>query len=131
MYEIVKNTLATTGLEVEIDPYTSKWSKPKELVGWAVEDVRDLSDGDEENPPWLYQRHIDNVIEKLERHGRVVIGCAGGQSRSNTIALGVLIERNKMNFYDAWELIKEKVPICNIDISHIVALKQLYNVTLP
>jgi hypothetical protein len=36
-----------------------------------------------------------------------------------------------MDFYDALELIKEKVPISNIDPSHIVALKKMFNVTLP
>ncbi|MFL6329770.1 MAG: hypothetical protein ACJ705_02015 [Nitrososphaeraceae archaeon] len=37
----------------------------------------------------------------------------------------------KMGFYDAWELVKKKVPICNIDLSHITELKKMFKVKLP
>ena len=36
-----------------------------------------------------------------------------------------------MDFYEAWELVKSKVPIANIDPAHIEKLNQLFNVTLP
>jgi hypothetical protein len=36
-----------------------------------------------------------------------------------------------MDFYDAVDLIEEKVPICNIDPLHIIVLKKIFNLTLP
>ena len=45
-------------------------------------------------------------------------------SRSNAIALGVLIKHFHMDFFDAWKLIEQKVPICNIDLLHIIVLKR-------
>jgi hypothetical protein len=43
----------------------------------------------------------------------------------------VLVQHFKMGFYDAWELVKKKVPICNIDLSYIAALKKMFKVKLP
>jgi hypothetical protein len=34
----------------------------------------------------------------------------------------------RMHFYDAWNLVKEKVPISNIDLSHIAKLKELFKI---
>jgi predicted protein tyrosine phosphatase len=61
---------------------------------------------------------------------QTVICCGAGKSRSNAIALGVLVE-NGMDFYDALELVKARVPIRHIDPSHITALKRLFKVSIP
>jgi predicted protein tyrosine phosphatase len=73
---------------------------------------------------------IDTCSLALNQNHRVIVCCGAGISRSNAVALGVLVKHFKMDFYDAWELIKEKVPISNIDPLHIVALKKIFNVTL-
>lgn len=36
-----------------------------------------------------------------------------------------------MDFYDAYNLIREKVPIAQIEPSHMSKLKKLFNVGLP
>jgi hypothetical protein len=54
-----------------------------------------------------------------------------GVSRGNSIALGVLVEHYGINFYDAWDLVKEKVPVCQINQPHIEFLKRKFRVTLP
>ena len=46
-------------------------------------------------------------------------------------ALGVLVKYFDMDFYDAWELVKQRVPRAYINPSHISKLKKLFNVTLP
>jgi hypothetical protein len=66
----------------------------------------------------------------MQKHGRVVICCVAGVSHSNAIALGVLVKYFGMDFYDAWKLIRKRVPRANINPSHISKLKKLFNVTL-
>jgi hypothetical protein len=36
-----------------------------------------------------------------------------------------------MDFYDAWNLVEDRVHIANINPGHISKLKKLFNVTLP
>ena len=60
----------------------------------------------------------------MQKHGRVVICCVAGVSHSNAIALGVLVKYFGMDFYDAWELIKKRVPREYINPSHISKLKK-------
>jgi hypothetical protein len=45
-----------------------------------------------------------------------------------SIALGVLVEHYGINFYDAWNLVKEKVPVCQINPPHIEFLKRKFKV---
>ena len=85
---------------------------------WIVADVRDLYE-------------IDPVWELMQQHNRVVICCVAGISRSNAIALGVLVKYFHMDFYEALELIREKVSRANISPGHIAQLKKLFKVTLP
>ena len=51
-----------------------------------------------------------------------------GMNRSNAIALGVLVQYFKMDFFKALELIQSRVPICTIISTNIVALTKLFNV---
>ncbi len=62
----------------------------------------------------------------LELREKVVICCRVGASRSNTIAVGVLVRYFKMDFHKALELVISKVPICNILQPHIMALQKLF-----
>ena len=124
MYKILDN-LATHSIGESVYPL-EKYVDAQ--IGWIdgfrIIDVRMLNDY-EGNSNWDYKLNIARVTSYLECNVPVVICCDTGQSRSNAIALGVLVQRFKMGFYDAWELIKKKVPICNIDPSHIAALKKM------
>jgi len=96
---------------------------------FKIIDVRMLNDlGNSEQE---YELNILRVTSELDEGNKVVICCEAGRSRSNAIALGVLVKYFKMNFYDAWELIRKEIPISNIDPSHIESLKKIFKVTLP
>ena len=99
--------------------------------GWYIYDVRYLSDLGEDNNLALYRLTINDIINILNHdYYRVVICCGAGQSRSNAIALGVLVHGGD-NYYDSLELIKSKVPICHIDPSQLAAIRKLFNVGPP
>ena len=70
----------------------------------------------------------DNNTSYFEICEKVVICSCAGVSRSNAIALGVLVRYFKMDFYRAMDLVISKVPICNILHFHITALKKLLKV---
>jgi protein-tyrosine phosphatase len=95
---------------------------------WVV-DVRDILD--ESQPVEVYRDKIDHAISSLEQHNKIVICCGAGQSRSPAIAIGVLMKKYQMDFYDAYNLVMEKVPIAQIEPCHISKLKKLFNVGLP
>lgn len=130
MYKILDN-LATHGIGETVYPL-SKYVDCQigDIHDFKIVDVRTLNDY-EGNPEYDYKLNISRVTSYLDIGNKVVICCGAGQSRSNAIALGVLVKYFKMDFYDAWELIKEKVPICQIDPSHITTLKRMFKVTLP
>ena len=142
MYKILDN-LATHGIAYNHDNnyyIISKDSVSEEEIltfsettdeegnKWLIIDARILSDY-KVNDIQGYLALIDTCSLALNQNHRVIVCCGARISRS--IALGVLVKHFKMDFYDAWELIKEKVPISNIDPLHIVALKKIFNVTLP
>ena len=97
---------------------------------WIVVDCRVLLD-DVVNPIDKYKTLIESAINFLNQGNKVICCCSAGQSRSNSIALGVLIEYFGMDFYDAWDLLREKNPFCGIAMEHLGAIKTIYNVTLP
>jgi hypothetical protein len=72
-----------------------------------------------------------NACRILHTGYRCLIICDTGRSRSNSIALGVLVEYYRINFYDAWDLVREKVPICQINPPHVEFLKRKFGVMLP
>ena len=144
MYKILDN-LATHSIEYNYDNnqyLISKDSVSEEEIltfseatdedanKWLIIDARILSDY-KVNDMQDYLALIDTWSLALSQNHRILVCCGAGISRSNAVALGVLVKHFKMDFYDAWELIKEKVPISNIDPLHIVALKKIFNVTLP
>jgi protein-tyrosine phosphatase len=90
---------------------------------FRIIDVRTLKDGD--NVPSEYLLNIFRVTSYLELREKVVICCRVGASRSNAIAVGVLVRYFKMDFYKAMELVISKVPICNILQPHVTALQKL------
>ena len=65
--------------------------------------MRTLVDG--ENPLFEYELNIIRVVSYLELGEKVVICCRAGVSRSNAIALGVLVHYFKIDVKQALELI--------------------------
>ena len=120
----IKDNLATHGVD---------WFTGHPFEGWEIIDARVLREADEPNPnpPELYLKLIHDSEKHLKEGKNVVIYCSGGASRSNSIALGVLIDYFKMNFYDALSLIEDKVPVCQIEDIHINMLKKMFNVGPP
>ncbi|MGA9151115.1 MAG: hypothetical protein WBZ36_11100 [Candidatus Nitrosopolaris sp.] len=125
MHKILDN-LATHGIG---EPgLLSGYSECKEgfIDNFRIVDVRTLVDG--ENSLFEYGLNIVRVVSYLEMGEKVVICCRAGVSRSNAIALGVLVHYFKINFSRALELITSKIPICDILPPHISALCKLLNV---
>lgn len=98
MFKIIENKLATEGIaqfdyavlnegyhQQQTEDHTSDDSS------WIVADVRDLYD-DYSNSLDEYEKKIDIVWELLQKHHKVVICCVARISRSNAIALGVLVK---------------------------------------
>lgn len=128
---IINDSLATHGFGGEpyypmryVDCATGK------IDGFEIVDVRPLLDEDG-NSLADYKLNIQRAISFLQNGEKVVVCCAAGQSRSNAIAIGVLVKYFRMDYWDAFDLVKEKVPIMHIDPAHIEALKKIYNVKLP
>ncbi len=95
---------------------------------WRIFDVRMLQDG--YNDLLEYTNHI-NLARRILDKEKCVICCEAGQSRSNAIALGVLMTHFHLGYYQALDLINEKVPIAMIDPYHLDAIKKIFSVTLP
>jgi protein-tyrosine phosphatase len=128
MFQIT-NKIATHGLGESNYPETVLRDGLLEDTDFWIVDVRDMEDWSQ--PIEVYERSIQRAIAALDKNKRIVICCGAGQSRSNAIALGVLMKKYDMGFYDAYNLIMEKVPIAQIDPFHIAALKKLFKVGLP
>lgn len=90
-------------------------------------DVRVLPEFDTPSS-FEYKLNIMRVASYLELGEKVVVCCSHGMNRSNAIALGVLVEYFKMDFFKALDLIKSRVPICTIISVNIVALTKLFKV---
>jgi len=123
---ILDDILATDGIEYNYrylleGNYQSDQKTPD---SWTVVDVRRLLDNDSNNLE-DYQKYIDLSFKAIKEHGKVVICCSYGISRSNAIALGVLVKYYGMNFSEALQLIKHKVKKADIKEIHIVKLKEL------
>ncbi|NWG36113.1 dual specificity protein phosphatase [Nitrososphaera sp.] len=125
----VTDTLATHGLGETTYPAKGLQEGFLGETDFWIVDVRDMLD--ESQPVDVYRQKIDYAISCLEKHGRIVVCCGAGQSRSPAIAIGVLMKRYSMDFYDAYNLVRENVPVAQIEPSHIRRLKELFDVGLP
>jgi hypothetical protein len=129
MYKILEN-LATDGLgqPSELSAYVN--CEIGFIDGYRIIDVRVLREFDTPSS-FEYKLNIMRVASYLELGEKVVICCSHGMNRSNAIALGVLIQYFKMDFFKAWELIQTRVPVCTIISTNIVALTKLFKVKFP
>jgi len=119
----ILDNLATHGIG---EPGLLKgYSECKEglIDNFRIVDVRTVVDG--ENPLFEYELNIIRVVSYLELGEKVVICCRAGVSRSNAIALGVLVHYFKIDVNEALELITSKIPMCNILPPHITSSANL------
>jgi hypothetical protein len=98
---------------------------------WDWEKNKEIPTNDHEYEEFNYGVIIDIGRLFLEHKLNVVCCCSAGQSRSSSIALGILVDFFEMDFYDAWEEVKAKNPVCNIAMQHLSSIKNIYGVTLP
>lgn len=94
------------------------------IRGFKVLDIRDRM-LDAPNPMHVYRRLVIEAIEVIKGHGKVVICCSAGVSRSNSIAVGVLARHFGFRFEEACNLVSEKVPIADISTCHLEKLRTL------
>lgn len=128
LYEI-NDQLASHGLEAQWGTGITEEMivKPDDrgmIRGFKVLDVRDRM-LDAPNPTHVYRRLVIEAIEMIKRYGKVVVCCSAGVSRSNSIAIGVLVKHFGFNFEEACILITKKVPIADISEFHLEKPKNL------
>jgi len=90
------------------------WVEVKKPKGITIVDVRDLKDVGE-NDEKLFKSKVDKVETNIKSGKKVVICCDSGINRSSAVALAYLI-RTGMSFEEAYELIKRKNPLAEIDV---------------
>src|ERR687887_1265807 len=125
MYKILEN-LATHALGKPIILHSYVDCKIGLIDDFKIIDVRILNYLN--ISPSECRLNIMRVTSYLELGKKIVICSSHGMNRSNAIALGVLVQYFKMDFYKAGELIDSKVPICNITTDNISTLAKMFNV---
>lgn len=96
----------------------------KKLDGAEIVTVTDLADGKQKTPD-LFDRKVRKVEKIIKNGKRAVVICAGGMSRSNSVAMGYLV-KNSMDFNEACDLIREKVPIAQINMALFDHIRRRY-----
>jgi len=113
MYWITKNLATSSMSEFML-------RKRKNVV--AV-DVRDLIDG-EGNDFEVFMGKVEEVENLINANQKACICCESGISRSNSVALAYLV-RSGMEFDDAYNLIRKKVPVVQIDMALLDLAKKM------
>lgn len=117
MYWILKDKLGTASLP-ELEAV-------KKLKDVEVVLVKDLKDGKQKS-----KGQFESKVKKVEwivlkKKKKAVIICVGGMSRSNAVALAYLV-KNEMDFDEAFNLIRKKVPIAQINMDLIDYVKKKF-----
>lgn len=86
----------------------------KKLENVEIELVTDIADGKQEIKG-QFESKVDHVEKLIIEGKRVVIICALGMSRSNSVALAYLV-KDGMELYEAYDLVRQKVPIVHINM---------------
>lgn len=92
--------------------------------GVKIELVSDLTDGKQENKG-QFKSKVNHVGKLIKDGNKVIVMCVGGMSRSNAVALAYLV-KNGMEFNEAWDLIRDKVPIAQINMDLIDFVRRNY-----
>lgn len=116
-FEYKNYVIATKGVsDMELD---------REYIdGYRVLDVRSLKD-EWGNSLEDYKRLIDKGISYLEKDKKLVVCCTAGISRSNAIAIGILMKKFNMSFNKAFDIVTTNVKYALIERAHINNLKKL------
>jgi protein-tyrosine phosphatase len=125
---MINEQLATHGLEAQrgtgiADDMIQQPDEAGMIDGFKVFDIREMM-LDAPSPISIYRRLANITIKTLRDHGKVVICCSAGVSRSNAIAILVLIKHFGMHFEDACSLVREKVPIADPLPCHISQIRK-------
>ena len=126
----INDFLATHGLEAQwgsdiTNDMIAKPDKDGKIDGFKVFDIREKM-LDARNPLEVYQELTEEAITMIKQYGKIVICCRAGISRSNAIAISVLINHFDMSLPQALVLVREKVPIANPLPCHIEGIERLY-----
>lgn len=81
----------------------------------SIVDVRDLVDKAGNDTGYVNDK-IEEALEHIKRKRRVIICCDYGMSRSNSIAIGVLVKWLNISFPDAVSIAKKSVEESDIKI---------------
>lgn len=113
----INDFLATHGLEAQwgsdaIDDMIAKPDSEGKIEDFKVFDIREKM-LDARNPLEVYQTLTEEAITMIKEHCKIVICCSAGISRSNAIAVSVLMKYFDMSLPQALVLVREKVPIAN------------------
>ncbi len=126
----INDNLATHGIGEIIHPLPDNLSRTGQVLEgteFVILDCRDMNDG--YNPLPIYDKKIRKGVELLDVYGKVVICCGAGISRSNAIAIGLLVEYFGLPFDLAEEIVKETVPIAQPEPHLLTGLKKYFGVT--
>lgn len=93
---------------------------------WSKFYVGNFIDG-EGNDMEEWDRLSDYITGEIETGNRVLICCEAGISRSNAMALTVMTKMG-YDFHDAYNFIKERVKISNIEVSLLSDIMRYYGI---
>lgn len=110
--------LATIGIDNEVTGF-------KIPEGWRLFDIRDLLYDEPKNQLGDYNLCITHASDLIRNGEKVIIGCSAGISRSNAIAIGVLMRVTGMSYDQAYDLVHEMVTQANIEPCHLSALRKI------
>lgn len=91
---------------------------------YSVVDVRDLVDKEGNSDQAILEK-IDTVIDLLKQNHKVVICCDYGISRSNAIAIGVIVKYLGYDFDEAVRFVMEKTGETAIRIDVLNSVRQV------
>jgi protein-tyrosine phosphatase len=74
-------------------------------------------------PPEILDEGVAFIHKQIEAGNTVLVHCAKGRGRSNTLLAAYLMRYRGMSFEEASELIKEKRPLSNLQARHKRALE--------
>lgn len=102
-----------------------------EEVPEGVHVVDAMSIPDDRANPWDVRWLIEEACGYLRLHGKVFIKCHAGVSRSNAIAIGVLVEFYDMGWNEAYSLVRHKVSRMNPNMDILDSVKSALVIMNP
>ncbi len=103
---------------------TAAFGDPATL-GLTVLDVRGLVDGPANSAESL-EEQITGGLDALKAHGKLVICCDYGISRSNTMAAAILARRDETGFDHALSLVQQQTGEMRMDYGLVQAVRRLF-----